>query len=74
MKVTVRLIGGFVQKLGFAEKELELPAALSVDGLLARLGLKGIPVLVSRDGAGLHGHDEIKDGDRLLVSAMFSGG
>ncbi len=74
MKVQVKLIGGFIQKLGFSEKALELPEAETVDQLQTRLGLEGIPVLFSRDGAGLHGHDVLKDGDRVLVSAMFSGG
>jgi sulfur carrier protein ThiS len=74
VKVKVRLIGGFIQKLGFSEKELELPEEATADGLLARLGLEGIPALVSREGAGLHGHDRLKDGDRVLVSGMFSGG
>ena len=74
MKVKVRVIGGFIQKLGFSEKELELPEPSDADGLAARLGLEGIPVLVSRDGAALDGRDRLKDGDRVLVSAMFSGG
>ena len=74
MKVKVRLIGGFIQKLGFSEKELELPEPLTAEQLTARLGLEGIPNLVSRNGVGLHGHDQLKDGDRVLVSAMFSGG
>ncbi|MBI5241533.1 MAG: MoaD/ThiS family protein [Elusimicrobia bacterium] len=74
MKVKVKLIGGFIQKLGFSEKEVELPEPSDAGGLVARLGLAGIPVLVSRGGAGLHGHDRLQDGDQVLVSAMFSGG
>lgn len=74
MKVRVRLIGGFIQKLGFSEKELDLPPDLTVDALVAHLGLEGIPNIVSRNGAGLHGPDQLEDGDRVLVSAMFSGG
>jgi sulfur carrier protein ThiS len=74
MKVRVRLIGGFIQKLGFSEKELELPPALTVDGLLARLGLEGIPNIVSRSGIGLHAHERLVDGDRVMVAPMFSGG
>ena len=74
MKVTVRLIGGFMEKLGFREQAMDLPSGLTAQGLAARLGLKGIPHIVSRNGAGLRDHDELKDGDRVLVSAMFSGG
>lgn len=39
-----------------------------------KLGLAGIPALVSRGGAGRHGHDRLKDGDRGLASGMSSGG
>ena len=74
MRIKVRLIGAFVQKLGFSEKEMELPEAETVEQFAARLGLKGIPHLVSRDGVGLHDHDRLADGDRVMVSAMFSGG
>ena len=74
MKVTVRPIGSFIQKLGYSEKELDLPEATTVDQLIARLGLAGIPNLVSREGVVLHGHEPLAEGDRVMLSALFSGG
>ena len=74
MKVTVRPIGGFIQKLGYSEKTLELPERATAADLATSLGLGGIPHMVTREGVVLHAHDPLADGDRLLVSALFSGG
>ena len=39
MKVTVKLIGPFVQAFGFSEKDLECPAGTTADGLVALVNI-----------------------------------
>lgn len=75
MKVTVRLIGGFVHTLGFRERELELPPGTTVAGLLDAIAIdRARPVIVGRNGWALDQADEVRDGDRIMVSPVFSGG
>ena len=75
MKVTVKLIGGLVYTVGFAERDLDLPAGTTAAGLLARLGI-GRPgsVITTRNGAGISPDDALGEGDRILISPPFSGG
>ena len=75
MKVTVKLAGGLVHTLGFSERELELPAGTTVAGLLEAIGIDpALPVIVGRSGWAIETGDEVRDGDRILVSPVFSGG
>ena len=75
MKVTVRLIGGFVYTLGFRERELELAPGTTVAELLDALAINRTrPVIVGRNGWAIDLVEELGDGDRILVSPVFSGG
>jgi sulfur carrier protein ThiS len=74
LKIRVRLIGHFVTKCGFSEKELEVPDASVVVDVLERLELKDVPHVVARNGQGLRDCDRLEEGDRVVVSPVFSGG
>jgi sulfur carrier protein ThiS len=39
VKITVKLIGGLVHTVGFAEQEIHLPAGTTAGALLAGLGI-----------------------------------
>jgi len=75
MKVTVKLAGGLVHTLGFSQRELELPPGSMVGELLDALGIdRARPVIVGRNGWAIELTDEVHDGDRILISPVFSGG
>jgi molybdopterin converting factor small subunit len=75
MKVTIKLIGPFVQKLGFSEKEIDVPSATTVEELIPLVeGDKALPKIVTRNGRAVAPGEEIRDGDRIVVSPIYSGG
>ena len=75
MKVTVKLVGGLVHTLGFSERELELPLGTTVAGLLDAIAIdRARPLIVGRSGWAIDLVEELRDGDRILVSPVFSGG
>ncbi len=75
MKVTVKLAGGLVHTLGFSQRELELAPGSTVGELLDVLGIdRARPVIVGRSGWAIDLTDEVHDGDRILISPVFSGG
>ena len=75
MKVTVKLIGPLSYAAGFSEKELTLAAAATAGDALALVHLgKARPTIVTRNGKAVASHDCLEDGDRLVVSPVYSGG
>jgi sulfur carrier protein ThiS len=75
MKVTVKLIGPFVNQLGWSERELDVPPPATVDGLIAAAGVdKARPKIVTRNGRAVAPGEEVQDGDRVVVSPIYSGG
>ncbi len=75
MTVTVKLVGGLIHTLGFSERVVELPSGTTVAGLLDALGIDPArPLIVGRSGWAIELTDEIRDGDRIMVSPVFSGG
>ncbi len=75
MKVTVRLVGGLVHTLGFSEREVELEEGATVAQLLEAIGIeRGRQLIVGRAGWAIDAADEVRDGDRIMVSPVFSGG
>jgi sulfur carrier protein ThiS len=75
MTITVKLVGGLIHTLGFSERVLELPAGTTVAGLLEAIGIDPArPLIVGRSGWALETDDEVHDGDRILISPVFSGG
>ncbi|OGD20766.1 MAG: hypothetical protein A2Y70_08775 [Candidatus Aminicenantes bacterium RBG_13_64_14] len=75
MKVTVKLIGPFVQAFGFSEKEMNVPAGTTADGLVALINIdKARPKIVTRNGRAVAPDEALADGDRVVISPIYSGG
>ncbi len=75
MKVTVKLVGGFVHTVGFSQKELEVEPGTTIADILAATAIdRARPMIVARNGWAATPDEEVQDGDRILVSPIFSGG
>jgi len=75
MKVTVKLIGPFVNQLGWSEREMDVSAPATVEELIAAVGIdKARPKIVTRNGRAVAPGEEVQDGDRIVVSPIYSGG
>jgi sulfur carrier protein ThiS len=75
MKVTVKLIGPFIQAFGFSEKEMNVPAETTADGLVALVNIdKARPKIVTRNGRAVAPDEALADGDRVVISPIYSGG
>jgi len=74
VKVLVRLIGGLVHNVGFAEEEIPLPKGTTAGALLAGLGIDHHFVVTTRNGQGVALNEPVGEGDRILISPPFSGG
>ena len=75
MKVTLKLVGGFVHTVGFSQKELDVEPGTTIDDILASIPIDPTrPMIVARNGHGAQPEEEVLAGDRILVSPIFSGG
>lgn len=75
MKVTVKLIGPLIYSAGFSEKEMELPVAATAGELISRINFdKSRPTVVLLNGKSVKLSDSLKDGDRVAVAPIYSGG
>jgi len=75
MKVTVKLIGPFVQSFGFSEKQLDVPEGTTADGLVALVDIdKARPKIVTRNGRAVAPDEALAEGDRVVISPIYSGG
>jgi len=75
MKVTVRLIGPLIYEGGFSEKTLELPGPMTAGELSAYVKIdRARPSIITRNGKAAAAGDKIEDGDRVVISHIYSGG
>lgn len=75
MRVTVKLVGGFVHTVGFSQRELDVEPGTTIDDILSMIGIdRARPMIMARNGHGAHANEEVAAGDRILVSPIFSGG
>jgi sulfur carrier protein ThiS len=75
MKVTLKLAGAFVHTVGFSRRELDVePGATIADLLDAAAVDRARPMIIARNGHGASADEEVREGDRILVSPIFSGG
>lgn len=75
MRVTVKLIGPFVQLFGFSEKELDVPAGTTADDLIRLVSIDGSrPKIVTRNGRAVVPDEALAEGDRIVISPLYSGG
>jgi sulfur carrier protein ThiS len=75
VKVTVKLIGPLIYSVGFSEKELTLAGPTTAGELLTRVDVgKNRPTILTRNGRAVGHLDVLEDGDRLVISPIYSGG
>ncbi len=75
MKVKVKLIGPLISKMGFSEEEFEIPEGSRVSLLLEQLGIPGdLPLILTVGGMGASKEQILQDGDRVVISHVYSGG
>ena len=75
MKVTVKLIGPLIYAAGFSEKEVEVPEAATSEKLLELVGIgPDRPRIVTRNGKAVGPAEAFAEGDRIVISPLYSGG
>lgn len=75
IRITIKLIGPFVNQLGFSEKVMEIPVGSTVESVLSSLPLNPKrPKIVTRNGQAVATAEKLNDGDRLAISPLYSGG
>lgn len=75
MKVTVKLIGPLIYEGGFSEKVVQLPGPMTAGELSAFVKIdKKRPTIITRNGKAVANSDTIDDGDRVVISHIYSGG
>jgi sulfur carrier protein ThiS len=75
MRITVKLIGPFVQLFGFGEKTLEVAEGATADDLVALVSIdKARPKIVTRNGRAVVPGERLAEGDRIVISPIYSGG
>ncbi len=75
MKVTLKLSGGFVHTVGFSRKEVDVEPGTTIADILAMIAIdRTRPMLIARNGWVVSVDEPVEDGDRILVSPVFSGG
>ena len=75
MKVTVKLIDPLIYEGGFSEKAVELPGPMTAGELSAFVKIdKKRPTIITRNGRAVANSDLIAEGDRVVISHIYSGG
>ena len=75
MKITVKLIGPFIQAFGFSEKELDVPPGTTAESLLGIVAVdRRRPKIITRNGRAVAPGEEFQEGDRIVISPIYSGG
>jgi len=75
MKVTVKLIGPLIYEGGFSEKTLELPGPMTAGELSAFVKInRKRPTIITRNGKAIAAGERISEGDRVVISHIYSGG
>jgi sulfur carrier protein ThiS len=75
MRITVKLIGPFVQLFGFGEKDLDVPAGTTADDLIGLVSVdRARPKIVTRNGRAVIPDEVLAEGDRVVISPIYSGG
>ena len=75
MKLTVKLIGPLIYDAGFSEKVLELPGPVTAGALVPLVKIdRKRPVIITRNGRAAAPGETLEDGDRVVISHIYSGG
>ena len=75
MKITVKLIGPFSQVFGFSEKALDVPEGTTADELIGLVSIdRSRPKIITRNGRAVVPDEALAEGDRVVISPIYSGG
>jgi molybdopterin converting factor small subunit len=75
MKITVKIIGPFIVSAGFSEKEVELAEGATAAAVVALIKLDNPkPMIMTRNGESLRLQDVLREGDRVVIAPIYSGG
>jgi sulfur carrier protein ThiS len=75
MKIHVKMIGPLIYDVGFSEKDLEIPERTTAEMLMELISVpKQRPKIVTRNGKAVAPQEELKEGDRIAISPIYSGG
>jgi len=75
MKIQVKVVGYLIHQAGFSEKEIETPGPITAEKLLSMIKIqKKMPKIVIRNGNAISSADKLEDGDRVVISPLYSGG
>lgn len=75
MKVTVKVIGPLVYKVGFSLKEFSCPPQTRLKDLLDQLKIpEDKPLVITRNGIGAQEKEVLEEGDRIVIAPVYSGG
>jgi len=75
MKIQLKIIGYLIYHAEFSEKELEISGPITAGKLLSMINIKKqLPRIILRNGKGIGSREELEDGDRIVISPLFSGG
>jgi sulfur carrier protein ThiS len=75
MRITLKLIGPLIYSAGFSEKEIKFSGSATVASVLpfAKV-VKTRPMIITRNGKAVIPADVLEDGDRIVISPLYSGG
>ncbi len=75
MKITVKLIGPFIQVFGFSERTIDVPEGTTTEDVLSVVAVdKSRPKIVTRNGRAVAPGEKVEEGDRVVISPIYSGG
>jgi molybdopterin converting factor small subunit len=75
LKVKVKIMGPCIYEAGFSEKEFELEKPITAGQLLSLVNLReGRPKIMTRNGKAIAPNEEVRDGDRIAICPIYSGG
>jgi sulfur carrier protein ThiS len=75
VRVTVKLIGPFIHAAGFSEKSIEVPHGTTAEDLAELVDIdKARPRIITRNGRAVTSADMVEEGDRVVISPLYSGG
>ena len=75
MTVRVKIIGPLMYEAGFSEKDVDVPAATTVETLLDLVAVpRQRPKIVTRNGKAVTPEEHLADGDKIAISPIYSGG
>ena len=75
MKIIVKIIGPSIYQAGFSEKEIELQEPITAGQLPALVNIQeSRPKIITRNGKAVSPQEELKDGDRIVICPIYSGG